>query len=218
MSPALTRNLSVLTAAVLFAGLTFCAKASPFVEVGSAHFQKPQNGIWWQDQYPSRFDLDSAYIRFGYGERLRLSYFSLGHYRTEAVATGEEDRYFSGLCNASTCAPPDYYTTRGSVRGLAISSVLQWGPVYIEPGLTYSRQKFDLFTQVIDERSVNGGPVGKSYRCAEEKSGVGYMLGVGIEYKRVTLSVNYFKNDESSQFGEFPGIDTITTLAVGYRF
>lgn len=217
------KNLKPFIAVLLSLAIhaPYKAEASPFVEVGTAHYQKPSNGTWWQDQYPHLFDLDSGYIRFGYGERLRLSFFDLGHYETGALATGEEEKYFSGACNVHTCAPGDYYRTRGGVKGFALSSVLRWGPVYFEPGLTYVQQKFDLFVEIQDVRSVNAGPVGRFLQCTEEKNGIGYILGIGVEYKRVTLSLNYFKNDKSAEFemaGPTPGIDTVTTLAAGYRF
>ena len=196
---------------------SYKAEAGPFIEVGESHYQKMPNGIWWQDQYPSVFDLEGKYLRIGIGDKLRLSYFDLGHYETKALASGDESRYFAGLCNIKTCAPGDFYRTNGRVRGAALSSVLQWGPVYMEPGIIYVEQKFDLYVEVVNQGSLNG-PLGNSFCFSGRRKGYGYMLGLGAEYKGFTVSVNYFKSDAASEIGDFPGIDAAKTLAVGYRF
>src|SRR3972149_5155092 len=110
-------DLYAVMLAILLASISFCAKAGAFVNVGHAKWERPTNGIWWQDQYPHSFDLNANYFRFG-GEykSMRLSYFQLGSYQTEALATPEESKYFSGECNASTCQAPDLYKTSGNVR------------------------------------------------------------------------------------------------------
>ena len=194
----------------------FQAKASTFIEVGSSHFQKPPVGIWWQDQYPSVFDLDGKYVRIGYGDEsigpLRLSYFNMGRYQSEGWGTEEETRYFNGECNASTCLPPEMYQTKGSLQGVLISHISRISFGYIEAGVSYSRQTFELTKLNRDQSWL---------RFSDRQEGFGYMVGLGLEYKRMTLSLNYFKNDKSAQFDasfDCPGIDTVTTLAIGYRF
>lgn len=215
---------------LILGSCVFQAKAGPFVEVGSSHFQKPPNGIWWQDQYPHKFDLDGEYFRIGYESgNWRASYFSLGKYTTAALATVEEDKYFAGECNSRTCKSPDYYQTDGSLQGILFSHVSRGTLGYLEAGISYARQTFELNALGLypgshfADKSIYPGPDSEygHYLFKERKYGLGYMIGVGLEYKRMTLSVNYFKNDKSSEFegiGGFPGIDTITALAVGYRF
>ena len=195
---------------------SYKAEAGTFVEVGSSHFRKPPNGVWWQDQYPSVFDLDGKYVRIGYGDEsagpLRLSYFNLGKYETEALGTEEEIRYFNGDCNASTCLPPEMYQTKGSLQGILVSHVSRGTFGYIEAGISYSRQTFELNKLNRDLTWL---------RFSDRQEGFGYMVGLGLEYKSLTISVNYFKNDKSAQFDapfDCPGIDTVTTLALGYRF
>ncbi len=205
---------------LLLGSCVFEAKASMFIEVGSSHFQKPPNGIWWQDQYPSVFDLDGKYIRVGMGDTYRISYYNLGRYKTEAIATGDEAKYFSGQCNSLSCAAPDLYVTRGSVQGMLFSYVFRSGMFHVEPGISYTKQDFDLLAKIVNNGSANGGPVGRSFSFSESKKDLGYMLGLGLEYRSITIAFNYFKNDKSAEFvgSTTPGIDTVTALAIGYRF
>lgn len=116
--------------------------------------------------------------------------------------------------------PPDYYETRGSVRGLLFSGVYRKGPMFLEGGASITCQKYWLYVNVLDDRSGNG-PAGRFYNWADTHTAVGYMASVGFEYKRVTVSFAYWLNGQASEFyaaGNTPGIDTIKTFAVGYRF
>ena len=58
-------DLYAVVLAALLASVSFCAKAGVFVDFGYSTFQKPPNGIWWQDQYPNTFSLESSSIRLG---------------------------------------------------------------------------------------------------------------------------------------------------------
>ncbi len=227
----------VLLAAMLY----FCktAHAGGFGEVGSSHFATPPNGTWWQDQYPHEFRTDSNYFRIGYeGEpqkvlvgsvAWRVSWFDLGNYSTRALATSDEVKYFQGACNFRTCAPPDYYETRGSVRGLLFSGVYRKGPLFFEGGASITRQKFYLHQLVIDNRSGNG-PAGNYTYFNDTHTAIGYMASLGMEFRKkystvdkdvLTIAFGYWLNGKASEFyaaGNTPGIDTVKTFAVGYRF
>ncbi len=209
----------VLVSAMLY----FCktAHAGGFGEVGSSHFATPPNGTWWQDQYPHEFRTDSGYFRVGYEKGpWRVSWFDLGNYSTRALATSDEVKYFQGDCNFRTCASPDYYETRGSVRGLLFSGVYRRGSMFVEGGASITRQKFYLWQLVIDNRSGNG-PAGNHTYFNDTHTAVGYMASVGFEYKKVTLSFAYWLNSKASEFyaaGNTPGIDIVKTFAIGYRF
>ena len=218
----------VLLAAMLF----FCktAKAGAFGEVGTSHFTRPAEFIWWQGPYPHEFQTDSNYFRIGYEGKpqkvmvgsvaWRVSWFDLGNYSTRALATSDEVKLSEGHCNSSTCAPPDYYETRGSVRGLLFSGVYRNGPVFFEGGASITRQKYWLFVNVLDDRSGNG-PAGRFYNWADTHTAIGYMAAVGFEHKNFTFSLAYWLNSKASEFyaaGNTPGIDTVKTFAIGYRF
>ena len=221
---------------LLSAMLYFCksAHAGAFGEVGSSHFTRPAEFIWWQGPYPHEFRTDSEYFRIGYeGEpqkvtagsvACRVSWFDLGNYSTRALATSDEGKLHEGRCNVSTCSPPDYYETRGSVRGLLFSGVYRkqvWSYiVFFEGGASITRQKYWLFTKVLDDRSGNG-PAGQLYNWADTHTAVGYMASVGVERKNWTASFGYWLNGKASEFyaaGNTPGIDAVKTFAVGYRF
>lgn len=202
-----------------------------FVEVGQSNFQKQPDGIWWQGQYPSVFDLDSTYFRIGVesASGWRVSYVNLGAYRTQALATVEEDRYFSGACDVKTCKAPDKYQTDGAVQGFLFSRVFRHTYGYVEAGGYFGRQTFELNARGIAPgshfmaTSIYPGPPSEygHYRFTGRKFGLGYMLGAGLEYGRATLSANFFRNDKTNEFegvGGFPGVDTVTAVAVGYRF
>lgn len=208
---------------LLSAMLYFCksAHAGAFGEVGQSHFTRPAEFIWWQGPYPHEFRTDSGYFRIGYEKGpWRVSWFDLGNYSTRALATSDEALLAEGRCNVSTCAPPDYYETRGSVRGLLFSGVYRKGPMFVEGGASITRQKYWLYVNVLDDRSGNG-PAGRFYNWADTHTAVGYMASIGFEYKRFTVSFAYWLNGKASEFyaaGNTPGIDVIKTMSVGYKF
>lgn len=207
--------------AVLMLALVAFTSASGFIEAGKSHFIRPADGIWWQGGYPHEFSTDSQYLRIGYENGpWRISAFNLGNYKTSSLSTGDEVRYYAGQCDVKTCAPPDEYTTRGSVRGLLFSGIYRLSPFFIEGGASITRQKFNLFVNVTDDKSLNG-PAGRFYSWADTHTAVGYMASVGIEYKNFTFSFSYWLNDKASEFyaaGSTPGIDTVKTFAFGWRF
>ena len=208
---------------LLSAMLYFCksAHAGAFGEVGSSHFTRPAEFIWWQGPYPHEFRTDSGYFRVGYEKGpWRVSWFDLGNYSTRALATSDEALLADGRCNVSTCAPPDYYETCGSVRGLLFSGVYRKGPVFFEGGASITRQKYWLRTETLNSLGRNG-PVGTQINFTDTHTAVGYMASVGFEYRRFTVSFAYWLNGKASEFyaaGNTPGIDTVKTFSAGYRF
>ena len=202
------------------------ADAGGFGEVGASRFIRPAEFIWWQGPYPHEFRTDSNYFRIGY-ERgpWRVSWFDLGHYSTRALATSDEARLADGRCNVQTCAPPDYYETRGSVRGLLFSGVYRKGPMFIEGGASITRQKFYIRTLVDNPKSLNAAGIipfhPATFTWADTHTAIGYMASVGFVHKGFTFAFAYWLNGEASEFyaaGNTPGIDTIKTFSIGYRF
>ena len=207
---------------LLLAMLYFCktANAGGFVEVGQSTFKKPPDFLWWQSIYQNDFDNKPTYFRIGYEHKgFRLSYFDLGEYRLSALATGDEARLVASQCNASTCAPPDLYITKGSIRGIVASYVARHKGLFAEVGISSVRQTFGLSVSIVNEGSLNG-PVGNSYHYSETKKGGGYMAAVGIEHGHWSLSAfTYNSNAGVFDNGNFPsGIGQVRGLAVGYRF
>ncbi len=223
----------VLVSAMLY----FCktAHAGGFGEVGASRFIRPAEYIWWQGPYPHEFRTDSNYFRIGYEGQpqkvlvgsvaWRVSWFDLGNYSTRARATSDEEKLAGGQCNVYTCAPPDYYETRGSVRGLLFSGIYRKGPMFLEGGASITRQKFYIRTLVDNQKSLNAAGVVPfhpfGFEWADTHTAIGYMASVGFEYKKVTFSFAYWLNGKASEFyaaGNTPGIDTVKTFAIGYRF
>ena len=219
-----------LLAAMLYFCYTRPAHAGGFAEIGKSNFTRPAEFIWWQGPYPHEFQTDSGYFRIGYEGKPqkvlwgsvagRVSGFDLGHYKTIGLATSDEALLANGRCNVSTCAPPDYYETRGSVRGLLFSGVYRKGPIFFEGGASITRQKYWLFVNVLDDRSGNG-PAGRFYNWADTHTAVGYMASVGAEFKNFHFAFAYWLNGKASEFyaaSNTPGIDTVKTFSVGWRF
>ncbi len=211
------------------------AQAGAFGEVGASRFIRPAEFIWWQGSYPHEFGTDSNYFRVGYEGKpqnvmvgsiaWRVSWFDLGNYSTRARATSDEEKLAAGRCDISTCAPPDYYETRGSVRGLLFTGVYRKGQMFFEGGASITRQKFYITTLVDDPGSLNARGVVPfhpfGFEWADTHTAIGYMASVGFEYKKVTFSFAYWLNGKASEFyaaGNTPGIDTVKTFAVGYKF
>ena len=222
---------------LLSAMLYFCktASAGAFGEVGVSRFTRPAEFIWWQGPYPHEFQTDSNYFRIGYEGKpqkvlvgsvaWRASWFDLGNYKTKARATSDEALLADGRCDVSTCAPPDYYETRGSVRGLLFSGVYRKGLFFFEGGASITRQKFYIQTLVDNQKSGNAAGIipfsPATFTWADTHTAVGYMAAVGVERKNWTASFGYWLNGKASEFyaaGNTPGIDTVKTFAVGYRF
>ena len=211
-----------LAVVLISAMMYFCktAHADGFVEIGQSNFKKPPDFLWWQSIYQNDFDNKPPYFRIGYEHKgFRLSYFDLGEYRLSALATSDEVRLVAGQCNASTCAPPDLYVTKGSIRGILASYVARYNWFFAEVGVSSVRQTFDLSTLIVNEGSLNG-PIGNSYHYSEAKKGRSYMAAVGIERGHWSLSAFYY-NSNAGVFenGNFPsGIGEVRGLSVGYRF
>ncbi len=212
------------TCSLLLLGLVALASAdrssAAFVEIGKSNFIRPAEYIWWQGAYPHEFRTDSNYFRVGFEKDWwRISGFDLGHYSTRALATSDEALLADGRCNAHTCAPPDSYETRGSVRGLLFSAIYRKWSWFLEGGASITRQKFWLHVNVLDDRSGNG-PAGRFYNWADTNTAIGYMAAIGFEHKGFTFSAGYWLNGKASEFyaaGNTPGIDTVKTFAVGYN-
>ena len=207
---------------LLSAMLYFCktAHAGGFVDVGQSSFKKPPDFLWWQSAYPNDFDNQSNYLRLGYEKNgFRVSYFDLGAYRLSALATGDELRLSAGQCNAHTCAPPDLYITRGSIRGVLVSYVARYRGFFAEAGVSSVKQTFDLSTLIVNHGSLNG-PVGNSYRYRETRKGGGYMAAVGADMGQWSVSAFYYNSNAGVfESGNFPsGIGEVRGLAIGYKF
>ena len=212
----------VMAIVLLSAMLYFCktSHAGGFVDVGQTSFKKPPDFLWWQSAYPNDFDNRSNYLRIGYEKNgFRVSYFDLGSYKLTALATGDEAKLIAGQCGANTCAPPDLYVTKGSIRGVMASYIARHNGFFFEAGIGRVRQTFDLSVSVINEGSLNGH-VGHSYHYQETKKGGVYMAAVGIEHRQWSLSA-FMYNPHAGVFdnGNFPsGIGRVRGLAIGYRF
>lgn len=217
---------------LLALNLYFCmsAKAGGFGEVGVSRFIRPAEFIWWQGPYPHEFRTDSKYFRLGYeGEpqkvmwgsvAWRVSGFNLGNYSTSALATSDEAHLAEGRCNVHTCAPPDYYETRGSVRGLLFSGVYRKSWFFAEGGASITRQKFYLARLVLRSDFIGKNDDWYQFFTGSHTA-IGYMASVGVEHKGFAFSFAYWLNGKASEFyaaGNTPGIDTVKTFAVGYRF
>src|SRR3990167_7450020 len=130
------------TALILAMTASMSVNAGGFAEIGKSNFTRPAEFIWWQNPYPHEFQTDSNYFRVGYEKGpWRISWFDLGHYKTKALATSDEAHLAEGRCNIQTCATPDYYETRGSVRGLLLSGAYRKRPLFFEIRASITQQK-----------------------------------------------------------------------------
>jgi hypothetical protein len=99
------------------------------------------------------------------------------------------------------------------------SGVYRNGPLFFEGGASITRQKYWLHVIILDGRIPF--PTGSFYNWADTHTAVGYMASVGAQYKNLTFSFSYWLNGKASEFyaaGNTPGIDTVKTFSVGFRF
>lgn len=209
---------------LLAINLYFCmaAKAGGFGEIGTSRFNTPEDSLWWQGPYPHGFQLATGFYRIGYEKGpFRVSWFDLGNYSTHALATSDEVKLYAGKCNVSTCASPDYYETRGSVRGILFSGLYRKGQMFFEGGASITKQKFS-YLRLVFRNDFDGADRDRYQSFAGQHTAVGYMASVGFEHRGFTFSLAYWLNGRSSEFrgdgNDTPGIDTVKTFAIGYRF
>jgi hypothetical protein len=196
------------------------AHAGLLLEIGQSTFEKPPNHTWWQDVegWPHRFDMNSLYWRVGYFEKVSrrfsagLSIFDLGEYSTLALASSDEQCVWkNGRSSASVCGGSlNWFDTKGSMRGIAVSMRYNKHIFFAELGATYTRQTFNLETD---------HPVSYSAKL----SGPGYMIGAGVQGKHVTAGVYIYETNVGGDFGrvvaEFPaGVGKATVFSLGYLF
>lgn len=216
---------------LLFTSTTMANDIHSFYGFGISRYDTPANKYWWQNSFESDKDMRPQNITLGLEKSLntfisvRASYFDLGKYQIEALATPDEDKLTgvsSAPCGAYKCKDPDLYVTQGSIRGFTLSGVIKlpakFSP-YIEAGISGIRQDFKLKATGINPGSQYG--VGKSFTYQEHLYGAGYMTAIGMSYKNLFVSAKYHTSRIATDFnnGVFPsGVNSSYSIQVGSTF
>lgn len=201
---------------VLFTVIFFSqqCRAEYFIDMGQSQYQKPANGLWWQDGYSHQDNFKSLYIRggkifptFKYFS-VSGSAYSLGRYKQEADAVQDH------LYTPAALIPADErFTVSGAIYGVALTGIVHTSDkrFFVEGGYTYQRQSFKLFYK--DHTQEIG--------YQESIWGAGKMMSIGMNYKSWRGAVSVYSNGDSDKFnqGHYPsGVDKVYVFSVGKTF
>ena len=178
--------------------LAFVGISAEAVEVeasiGSTVFTKPSNTIWYQQEFPHQFDLQSVSYSIGVTDyltsstRWRVAYTRLGQVSSVASATSD-DQYSHG-CRHN--CPMNTYRTEGSVRGFSftVAPETQIGSVkvFAEAGAFVFLPKF---IATIDGCSISTQQYSEGWK-------VGPQIGVGAEYRNMQIVLTGYRVDSTT--------------------
>lgn len=170
---------------------------------GATHYKTAHDGLWYQESYPHRLDLNSVPMSLGISHkigntRLRAEYIYLGWMYSSAVWASDGD-YHPG-----TTAPPIYIGNgKGSVSGIILSvsrdvNILgvpfyaEAGPFFYVPKWSVEIRDYKMRTYLYDLTTTSQWRVGS-------------MLGFGVRYSGVDVSIKYL-GMQYNQSEPFPPI------------
>lgn len=216
--------------AIIFCLLSIPAWAFDYeIGAGQTQWSKPPNSQYWQQEFPNAWDLLSPayyvggtdyllrgtsgkwYDRGHDGIRWRVGWLDLGNVRGEAWATSEDANYSGtggGCYDMSRCRPEDLnkWDTHGRTRGVELSVAPEWvvgpGKVFIKAGMYIHRPRVNvrIYREVADT-----GPTHFDYK---QRINVGPTIGVGVSYKKATLSLSCYKINARGKGEDDPTNDT----------
>ena len=205
------------------------AEASVFADVGQSTYQKPVNGIYWQDGHPYSEDSKGLYVRIGYDYAptswfsVAGSAFSLGKYELDAQATPLDPQYnpnTPNYCNGP-CPPLNRWLTRGSVYGVSLTAKVQYKGAFLEAGPTYNYQNLSLNVWDAEGSALPGYQVFNL-----NGTSMGYTVGVGFEYGNFRVGLVMYQFDIDYKDDKFSdpeyimpgGVTNAYAGYVGWRF
>ena len=195
--------------------------------VGSTQFQKPDNGIWWQNPFENTFDLQSPSYSIGVSGyvypsvRGRVAYTRLGNVTGYAIATPQDAQYNGVDGCVGPCPVMSAFRTEGSVRGVSFTLAPEWNvspgvKVFLEGGAFVYLPKFKA-----DVGSCTTPACAPTW-FNEYREGwqVGPQIGGGVEIDKVQLVFTLYKIDTPT-----PDINATTNfkswaanVSLRYRF
>lgn len=166
--------------------------AYPIVGVGKAVYHR-NNGIWVQDGYSNQYQQQATAWSLGVGQdithwfSIEADYRDLGHNRV--FAAWESDASYGARLLGKDVT--DYGYTDDSLRMVAVSAVLSYPRDGLRPfvraGLTHYRLTHALYQRKWwDDHATQVG----EYACSIRRNG--YLLGVGLEYKRLRIEMTRY--------------------------
>lgn len=176
--------------------------------VGNTQYTKPNNTIWYQNEFHNTFDLQSSSYSIGItgyllpSTRWRVAYTRLGQVSSVARATSDAIYNATNHCTTGSC-PLNTYRTEGSVRGYSftLAPEMQMGSfkVFAEAGAFVFLPKF---IATIDNCSAAS--------CIQQFSEgwrAGPQIGFGAEYRptKTQLVVTAYRVDAQTS-----NVDAIT--------
>lgn len=187
--------------------------------IGYTSFAHTANGIWWQNGFAHTFNMNSSSALLGLktdiSKNLSLhnDFVWLGTASIDSFDTPSDANY-SGIaptyCNG-TCLPLVHYLGSGTVYGLSSTLEIHTNGLWqigfeTGPWFYHESWKLNLPNMYYAQPNSNGGytlgPV-QSLTTNDHKFGIGYVVGLNLEYKSYGFNLRYYKES-----GGFTGHST----------
>lgn len=202
------------------------------VELGTGltHFTRAENGIWYQEGFPYRLQMDSPSLSVGVRHKiadnlviidrinLRGGYEFLGRVKSTAVATASDEDYATCSHDTSTCWPTSHWYGVGDVQGLylTLQPEIDIGDysLFAEAGVSFYRSSWRV--DIPDWRPTREGPeryLTATHQTRWERTNI---LGVGI--RRGAWSLAYTQRKARATGDEFPAVYEGKARNISIRF
>lgn len=202
------------------------------VEIGAgvAHYNARGNGMWYQEGFPYKLDLNAPVVEAGlagnvldrgrFGLDWHATYVYMGDARSDAVATSDENYNAAARGCRGTCDFQSRFVGHGGLQGLRFT---------LEPTYTYNRWRFGIEAGVFVYRprwhvTVYNRPAETDYEtthafqvAGDTSIRVTPVIGASIGRGNVSLAYLYYVNASSG--APYHSLwNSVHTLTIRYRF
>lgn len=160
--------------------------------IGRAHFERSDNGTWWQTPFAEQWPQSTASWSLGISDELTPSlrwtagYANLGVIESYGEAVGDEIWSATNGCTTGPCPAPDKWYGKGSVDGVYFTIA----PQMTRDNITYSAEIGAWNYQPISivyvpmQTAVTPTRV-QAYFITSSNRVWGQVFGLGVRYKQV---------------------------------
>jgi hypothetical protein len=132
---------------VVLTAFSLNAVAEPKVSVslGNTFANTQPSGIWWQKEYPSKFDHNAPSFSLRVDNKISdgwsygAGYASVGNFHSDSLAVGSDFAYAAG-----TPYPLSRWIGNQKIDGLFLVGRKTWGKWYVEAGPMLTRTSFSM--------------------------------------------------------------------------
>lgn len=162
--------------------------------IGQAQYQKPGNGIWYQEPFPNQFNLTPTTYSIGLtgymtdSLRWRAGYLNMGSVTSSALAVADDANYNGHGCN-KPCLPLSHWYGTSHLDGIYFTALPEYKTgdwsFFAEGGFWIYRAKFDMD---IPDWTPTFTHTEHLYVSSDVHK-IGSVLGLGIKYGHTSFMV-----------------------------